>query len=188
MITIRLLTALLLISALSLSCGTISPSRDTNAGNPITDLVHGAVDDLIRTIPAAYGLDREHPLIVSSLVDIDDLASSRLGRTLAEMITTRFVHHGFPVTELKLRERIYIRNREGELLLSRELPEITRKHAARSVVVGTYSPGARHLYVTIRLVDAASGKIVSSRDLAIPMDGEIRTLLTEPKHRLPMKH
>lgn len=180
--------AIVILLIICSSCGTGSPFIHPSEEMTVTDTLHGAIDDLIRKIPADYGIDRNRPLIVSSLVDIDTLSSSRLGRTLAEQIATRLVDNHFAVTELKLREQLYIRSREGELLLSRELPEISRRHAAQAVVVGTYSVGSRFLYLTIRLIDAATGRILSSRDLTLPMDREIRTLLSAGKDQWPSKH
>ena len=43
---------------------------------------HTAVDRLLATFPATRRLDRQQPIIVASLVNIDDLQSSRLGRAI----------------------------------------------------------------------------------------------------------
>ena len=88
---------------------------------------------------------------------------------------TRLVEQGYTVTELKLRESIYIRHREGELMLSREIPEISKKHAAQAVLVGTYAPSINNLYVTIKLVGVADNLVIAAHDYVMPMDSEIRS-------------
>ena len=145
------------------------------AAAPLVLSSHEAVDRLLAKLPADRPLDPKQPIIVASLVNIDDLTSSRLGRLMSEQIMTRLVEQGFTVTELKLRESIYIRHREGELMLSREIPEISKKHAAQAVLVGTYAQSINHLYVTIKLVGVADNLVIAAHDYVMPMDAEIRS-------------
>jgi TolB-like protein len=142
---------------------------------------HDAVSRLLAKMPADRPLDPRQPIIVASLVNIDDLTSSRLGRIVSEQLMTRLVESGYAVTELKLRESIYIRHKEGELMLSREIPEISRKHAAQAVLVGTYAQSINNLYLTIKLVGVVDNLVIASHDFVIPMDSEIRSLFwTKP--------
>lgn len=135
---------------------------------------HAAVDMLLQTAP----LDREHAVLVATLVNVDRLnESSRLGRIFSEQIAGRLVQHGYPVTELKLRDSVAMQREQGEMLLSRELREVSRAHDAQAVVVGTYAVSATILYVSIKLVKPDGNMVVAAHNYAVPMDDNVRALL-----------
>lgn len=135
---------------------------------------HAAVDMLLQTAP----LDREHAVLVATLVNVDRLnESSRLGRIFSEQIAGRLVQRGYPVTELKLRDSVAMQREQGELLLSRELREVSRAHDAQAVVVGTYAVSATILYVSIKLVKPDGNMVVAAHNYAVPMDDNVRALL-----------
>jgi TolB-like protein len=178
-------TILIIFAVLCSGCSTNSwVSNEPRPFKSNTQLVassHDAVTKLLAKIPTDRPLDPRQPIIVASLVNIDDLTSSRLGRLVSEQLMTRLVESGFTVTELKLRESIYIRHKEGELMLSREIPEISRKHAAQAVLVGTYAHSINNIYITIKLVGVTDNLVIASHDYAMPMDSEIRSLFwTKP--------
>jgi len=136
-----------------------------------------AVDQLLFAIPPTRRIPKDRPVIVATLVNIDTLTSSRLGRTISEQLGTRLSRNGYKVIELKLRETIFVRQGEGELMLSREIKEIGRTHDAQAVLVGTYSESRGRVYVTIKLVGAADGMVISAQDYLLPIDANVRALL-----------
>ncbi len=153
-----------------------------HADNRLVVTSHLAVDQLLASIPQSKALDRRQPIIVASLVGIDDLTSSRLGRTIAEQLGTRLSTCGYSVAELKLRESIFIKQGEGELLLSRELKEISRNHQAQAVLVGTYAQAMNTIYVTLKLVGMSDNQVISAHDFALPIDSDVRALLWGKDH------
>ena len=138
---------------------------------------HAAVDSLLASTPPMKRVDRQQPIIVASLVNIDDLQSSRLGRAISEQLSTRLTMNGYSVIELKLRGNIFVKEGGGELLLSRELKEITRSHQAQAVLVGTYAPSRGSLFVDIKLVGVGDNQVIAAHDYVLPIDGDIRALL-----------
>lgn len=144
---------------------------------PRTSVIHAnhhAADMLLQNAP----LDRDHAVLVATLVNVDRLGeSSRLGRIFSEQIAGRLVQRGLPVTELKMRESVLIEREQGELLLSRELRELSRSHDAQAVVVGTYAASATVLYVSIKLVKPEGNVVVAAHNYAVPMDDNVRALL-----------
>lgn len=135
---------------------------------------HHATDMLVQTA----GLDRTQPVLVATLVNVDRLGeSSRLGRIFSEQIAGRLVQRGLPVAELKLRENVAMEREQGELLLSRELRDVSRSHDAQAVVVGTYAVSASVLYVSIKLVRPEGNVVVGAHNYAVPMDDNVRALL-----------
>jgi hypothetical protein len=46
-------------------------------------------------------------------------------------------------------------------------------------MVGTYADGNTFVFVSLKLIDPANGVILSSHDYALPMDRQVRRLLTK---------
>lgn len=169
----------LLLVMLFLLSGCASFSRSAGTGNEdyLMQANYRAVDQLLQNIPAGRALNKHQPLIVASLVNIDDLTSSRLGRMLSEQLATRLTRNGYRVVELKLRDTIFVKQLQGELLLSREIKDITVNHKAQAVLVGTYAESRGQVYITIKLVGVADNLAVSAHDYVLPLNSNVRSLL-----------
>lgn len=135
---------------------------------------YDAADRLLQNAP----LDPRRSVLVSTIVNVDRLhESSRLGRLFSEQIAGRLVQRGVPVTEVRLREQLALQPAHGELLLSRELREVSQAHDAQAVVVGTYAVSGAMVYVSLKLVNPLGNQVVAASDYALPMDDNIRGLL-----------
>lgn len=135
---------------------------------------HGAVDRLLQDAV----LDPRQPVLVGTLVNVDRLdESSRFGRIAAEQISGRMVQRGMRVVELKLRDTVAMRSELGELLLSRELREVSQAHHAQAVLAGTYAVSARQVYVSLKLVLPEGNAVVAAHDYAVALDEDVRSLL-----------
>ncbi|GFO67300.1 hypothetical protein GMLC_08790 [Geomonas limicola] len=166
----------LLLTLLS-GCAALSGSTQPDGDDFFMQSNYRAVDQMLAHIPASKALNKQQPIIVASLVNIDDLYSSRLGRTLSEQLATRLTQSGYSVVELKLRDSIFVKQLQGELLLSRELKDITRNHKAQAVLVGTYSEANGQVYLTIKLVSVADNVVISAQDYLLPLNSSVRSLL-----------
>lgn len=125
-----------------------------------------AVDELLNNCINTFGKTR--PVIVASLVSVDDIhKSSTFGRMSAEIIANRFSQLGYPVKELKMNQnQIYIKRRQGEFILSRDIQNIATKHDVQAVIVGTYAvakAGYRDVHVCLKIVDPVSNVIGCSK-------------------------
>lgn len=138
---------------------------------------YAAADALLQGAP----LDARAPVLVATLVDIDHLqTSSRFGRVLSDQMAGRLVQRGLPVPELRLREAVALVPQTGTLLLSRELREVSRAHAAQAVLVGTYAVSGRQVFVSLKLVRPEGNTTIAAHDYALPLGEETRTLLGLP--------
>lgn len=150
---------------------------DRATGTSRVDLIEvneRATDALLLNAP----LDASQPVLVATLVHVDRLAeSSRLGRIFAEQIAGRMVQRGLRVTEVKLRENLVLHRDQGELLLSREVREVSQAQNAQAVVVGTYAVSASALYITLKLVNPVGNTVVAAYNYAVPVDENVRALL-----------
>ena len=171
------------VSALALQGCSTNPVHSYYYGNSAggmsrTDLIEvneRATDALLLSAP----LDASHPVLVATLVHVDRLTeSSRLGRMFSEQIAGRMVQRGLKVTEVKMRESLLLKRDQGELLLSREVREVSQAQDAQAVVVGTYAVSASVVYISLKLVNPVGNTVVAGHNYAVPMDENVRALLT----------
>lgn len=140
----------------------------------LVEASRAAADALLQAAPLAPG----QAVIVATVVDAARLnESSRLGRLLAEQIGGRFTQRGLGVREPRLRTSVLLRQQTGELLLSRELRDVSQQQAVQAVVVGTYAVAASTVYVSLKLLRPADGVAIAAHDIALPIDADVRALL-----------
>lgn len=129
-------------------------------------------------------LERHRPLMMASFVNIDNVqASSTFGRMLGEHVGSYFTQHGYDVIELKLRNDVFIKEETGELMLSRELKDITQQHDAQAVIVGTYAVAVDSVFVTTKVIRALDGVILGSYDYKLPMGPDTKALLQNDRNK-----
>ena len=141
--------------------------------NPSFARIHEkAADNLIES--CKLHIDREQPIIVTSLVDIDQMGkSSTLGRMSSEMVAGRLAQKGFRVQEVKMSQSdIFVSEHEGEFILSRNLHLIGERHNVQGFVVGTYAIGRFHrydvdVYISLRFVNT-DNIIACSENYVVP--------------------
>jgi TolB-like protein len=125
-------------------------------------------------------INREDPIIVATFVSVDDLEeSSTFGRLITEQISSRLSQKGYKVNEIKFRKNsIFMEKGKGEFLLSRDLHNVSKKHNASAVVVGTYGEAYNAIYVSARIINPSNTSIVSSCDYAVQLSNRSQAILT----------
>lgn len=110
-------------------------------------------------------------IIVASFVNINNLQeSSTLGRMLAEHVASRLSQRGYKVIDMRLRiNSVYMQEGKGELLLSRDLRDVSKNHNASAVVVGTYGEALYGIYISARIINPADSTIISSCDYGLAL-------------------
>jgi TolB-like protein len=120
------------------------------------------------------------PLLVATIVNIDSLnQSSRLGRLVSEQIATRLTQRGYNVVEMKLRSNVYIREGTGELLLSRNVRDLSKNYNAQVVVVGNYAVAAAYVYLTLKAVTVADNRVIGAVNYLLPITDNNKAMLTQ---------
>lgn len=148
-----------------------------HAAAPSTDLVEANRIAADRLLQDAL-IDPDRPVLVATVVSVDQLGeSSRLGRTITEQIAGRLVQRGVLVIEPRMRASLAMSPAQGELLLSREVREVSRSHDAQAVLVGTYAVSVRSVYVSLKLVHPVGNVVVAAVDYTLPMSDNVRGLL-----------
>jgi TolB-like protein len=152
-------------------------------GASIPGANYKAADSLLNKIQPK--LPKDSPILVASFVNIDDLDnSSTFGRVVSEQFASRFKQRNYTTIEMKLRTNVFIRADSGEFLLSRELAEISTKHRAQAVVVGTYAVASKKVYLTTRVINVSDGRVLSSYDYDIPITSDVFKMLLKGKSKV----
>lgn len=168
--------AALLCSALTLAGCVTGPTFDQAKESDLIVANYAAADRLIRG--SQLPLSKDAPIIMATLVRLESLnESSNLGRLVSQHIAARFTQLGYRVPELKLRGTIFMRANQGELLLSRDVQDVSKTYQAQAVMVGTYALAGNFVHMNISLVDASNGQTLSALDYRLPMVAEITALL-----------
>ncbi|MDA8164377.1 MAG: FlgO family outer membrane protein [Desulfobacteraceae bacterium] len=117
-------------------------------------------------------------LIMATFVNLDDLEQScRFGRALPEALANRLFRHGFGVVEIRKADELLVRNGTGELVLTRDAARLAASAQADGIVCGTYALTPGTVIVSVRLLDAASQKVLSVADIEIQRSRAINGLL-----------
>jgi TolB-like protein len=95
--------------------------------------------------------------------------SSPFGRIFAEQVASRLVQDGAGVVEVRLREAIAVRA-GGPYALSDDVRDVARRVRARAALAGSYAVTYEYALVNARLIDVATGLVLSSWDKRILLD------------------
>ncbi|MDR2364958.1 MAG: hypothetical protein LBD68_03770 [Zoogloeaceae bacterium] len=156
-----------------------SVSYSSVAQSELIAASYQSADTLMRQ--AGESLSPRHPIIVATLVNLNALEeSSPLGRLISEQLGARFAQQGYKVIELKIRQKLYMKRHEGEMMLTREIRDIAQQHDAQALVIGTYTEGADRVFINLKLTQIENNIALAAVDYALPLDMNIRALLYRP--------
>ena len=126
-----------------------------------------------------YDIDRTLPILSTSFVNLDNLnETSAFGRLIGVQIASRLSQHGYKVIELRLSNgKVLVKEKNGELALSREMKRIDKSHDAQAVIVGTYCTIENWVFVSTRLVSTLDNSILSSYNFSIRVGDLLRALV-----------
>ena len=145
-------------------------------GSDLGDISYTAGDMLERNL--LYYLDRTLPILSTSFVNLDNLKeTSAFGRLVGVQIASRFPQHGYRVIDIRLSNgKVLVRERNGELALSRDMKKISNCQDAQAILVGTYTIAGNRAFVSTRLVSTLDNSILSSYNFSIRMDDLLKAL------------
>ncbi|HQR04012.1 MAG: hypothetical protein JSR19_09700 [Proteobacteria bacterium] len=172
-------TIVALFCALALAA-CAGPSYQGAQNSEFTSANYAAVDKLVSA--TAVPIDKNTPLLVATVVNIDSLnKSSRFGRLISEQIASRLTQQGFNVVEMKLRSDIYIKEGTGELLLSRDVRDLSKNYNAQVVVVGNYAVASGYVYLTLKAVTVVDNRVIAAVNYLLPLSENNQALLAQPR-------
>lgn len=177
---IRLAGALLCI-ALFTGCA-VFKDRPGGTASVITPAFFGIGEELALQLTAnlRINLDADSRVLMTSLVNIDDLyETSRFGRTMTESLATRMFRFGYGVIEIRKAADVMIKNRKGELMLSRDTEKLADQQAVDAILTGTYALTPTTVIVNIKMLEAASHDVISVAGLELQRTSAINGMLAE---------
>ena len=123
-------------------------------------------------------LVHDKPILVANLGNVSNLGqSSSFGRIVSEQLTSRLTQMGYEAHELKLYSSFLVLSETGELVLSRRLKEISQEQSAQATIAGVFAVTKKSVYVTLRLIGATDGRVISTYDYVLPLGPDIISLL-----------
>lgn len=112
---------------------------------------------------------RNRPILVSTLVSVDDYkVTSSLGRLAGQLVASRLSQLGYTVQDATYTGALTISPESGETVLSRNVKNLGDAAKAQAVVAGTYAMVGQKVYLSIRLLRADNGMLLSSADIVLP--------------------
>nr|WP_299730150.1 FlgO family outer membrane protein [uncultured Endozoicomonas sp.] len=122
-------------------------------------------------------------ILSTSLADINHLSkTTTLGRVLGEQLSSAMSDIGYNLIEIKMKNSVFIsQHNAGEFSLSRSLDNLSKAYNADAVVTGTYAVGSNTVYISARMIDIRSKRVVATTDFQIPLDADIRMLVRNRK-------
>jgi TolB-like protein len=180
--TLAAATVSLTLLALLGGCASTPPREEANyatlSSNQFVNANYRAADALLAQLNGK--LSSEKPLIMATVVNIDALdQTSTLGRLISEQISTRMAQGGLKMLEMKLRNSVYLKRNQGELMLTREIGEVAQTHNAQAVVVGSYAETSDMVFINIKVVQPQSNFVLAGHDYVLQKEGIVRSMLLQ---------
>jgi hypothetical protein len=153
----------------------VEPTWEQAASNPLVLANYKAADALLGQVKPR--LDIAQPLIAATVVSIDALdKSSTLGRLISEQVAGRFTQAGYQMVEIKFRNSLYVKQSQGELMLTREIKDLAKSYDAQAVIVGTYGQSNDFVFVNLKVIQPATNIVLAVHDYVLPLDSSVKAL------------
>jgi hypothetical protein len=186
---IPLIFSLFLFSSGCASLPFLTEGPSPPPGGPeLLDALIREITNELSTVPLEE-FDPGKRLLITTFVELNDLKkSSAFGRLLSERLMTFMGDLGFPVIEIRRGHSIYLIEKEGEMVLTRNAGEVDDTIHAGAVIYGTYMASDRDVLVTARIARASDFQILKSWNGRIPKTPFIADLLKEDDKRDDLQH
>ncbi|MGR6775143.1 FlgO family outer membrane protein [Sphaerotilus sulfidivorans] len=118
--------------------------------------------------------------VVTSFSPLGDLSeSSSFGRLIGEHLMHELVVRGWLVADMRMTRNLII-NDSGEFILSRDIMKIRESMPMANVVTGTYTTTKDGVLLSVRVLDVASGQVLSTAQTRFPRDAFVAALVDKP--------
>lgn len=81
---------------------------------------------------------------------------------------------------MKLRNNVYIQQ-AGEMMLSRDVSDLSKNYNAQIVVVGNYAVAAGYVYLTLKAVTVTDNRVIAAVNYLLPLTDNNKELLAQPR-------
>jgi hypothetical protein len=148
-------------------------------------VLYEGADKMIDDALSRLGVSRDKPIIVATSVNVDDLEdSSTFGRLASQLVASRLAQRGYLVRDVTFTQALTVTPETGEMVLSREAAKIATEEDAQAVIAGAYAVGGEKIYLNLRMLAAADGRLVSSVDLVVPLNEDTQRMVVTGRNDL----
>ena len=166
----------LLLAACSSTTTKEEGNYSTISPNQFIDANYKAADSLIHQLNGKLTADK--PLIMATIVNIDALEqTTTLGRLVSEQLSTRLAQGGLSMIEMKLRNNVYLKRNQGELMLTREIGEVATAHNAQAIVVGSYAETSDMVFINVKVIQPNPNCVRAGQDSVLAKEAIVRSML-----------
>jgi TolB-like protein len=152
------------------------PNTTSVAANAFVAANYRAADALALQLRGK--LEGDKPLIMATVVNIDALEqTSMLGRLVSEQLSTRMAQGGMKMLEMKLRNSVYLKRGQGELMLTREIGDVAHTHNAQAVVVGSYAETRDAIFINVKVIQPSTNLVLAGHDYVLAKEATVRSML-----------
>ncbi len=172
--------ALLAVPLLLAGCSSTPPKEEPNysaiSSNQFIESNYKAADALMHQLSGKLAADK--PLIMATIVNIDALEqTTTLGRLISEQLSTRMAQGGLNMLEMKLRNSVYLKRNQGELMLTREIGEVAQAHDAQAIVVGSYAETSDMVFINVKVIQPNTNFVLAGQDYVLAKEAIVRSML-----------
>jgi TolB-like protein len=148
----------------------------TISSNQFINSNYKAADALLAQLNGKLVLGK--PLIMATVVNIDALEqTTTLGRLVSEQLSTRMAQGGLSMLEMKLRNSVYLKRNQGELMLTREIGEVATTHNAQAIVVGSYAETSDMVFINVKVIQPNTNFVLAGHDYVLAKEAIVRSML-----------
>lgn len=124
---------------------------------------------------------RKRITVITSFANLNDLGeSSSFGRLVGENLLHEMQVRNWAVSDLRLSRSMVI-NEAGEFSLSRDIKRVREALPAGQVLTGTYTDTADGVLLSARIIDLATGEVVSTAQTRFARDRFVAGLIDKPR-------
>lgn len=125
--------------------------------------------------------EKKRPTVVTSFARLDDLSeTSSFGRLVGEHLMHELYIRGWAINDIRLTNNVTI-NEMGEFSLSRDIKRLRSAVPAANIVTGTYTTSADGVLLSVRVIDFATGQLISSAETRFQLDEFMASLVYKPR-------
>lgn len=125
--------------------------------------------------------EKTRSTVVTSFASLDNLQeTSAFGRLVGENLSHELHVRGWQINDIRL-SRDLIVNADGELGMSRDIKRLRSAVPAANVVTGSYTTSVDGILLSVRVVDFATGQLISSAETRFKGDAFLSSLINKPR-------
>jgi hypothetical protein len=162
---------------------TVEQEQAQSVPTDITARTYHSVDAIIAELQRSEPilLQQRTPAVVGSVADIADVNhSTPLGNIIADLVRSRLVQRGVPVTDMRLRSAVQLDRFQGEMVLSRNSHLVYPAPVTGTIVTGTYAVAHGSVIVSLKMIQATDARILAAADFRLPRSADVDRLLQGP--------